>query len=143
MLVNDILKLLMDDWLIDLVDMLLMDDWLMVLVDDGLMVLVNNVLMHFSDHVLVDLMDNVLVVLLHKRLLHMFLDYGCLLVLHISCFFLNDCNPWGFLVLDHYGLLVNPSYKGGEGTVLAGAVLKSVATSSAQKRFLQLLVHNV
>ena len=121
----------MDDWLVDLVDVLLVDDGLVILVDHWLMVFVDYILVYFCYHISVDLMDNVLVMFLHEWFLHMFLDYGCLLVLNKPGLLLHHCHSSRLLVLDHDGLLINPPDKGCKGPVFAGTVLKSVAACSA------------
>ncbi len=116
---DDILELLMDDWLVDLVDVLLVDDGLVILVDYWLMVLVDDVLVGLGDHIFVDLVDNVLVMFLHEGLSHMFLDYGCLLMLDIPGLLLHDSDSSRLVVCDHDGLLIDSLDEWSEGSVLA------------------------
>lgn len=67
----------MDHWLMDLPHLLLVDDWLVNLVNYRLVVLMNNVLMMLMNYFLVMLMNYVLVVLLYNRLSNVSLDSGC------------------------------------------------------------------
>lgn len=57
--------LLVNHWLMVLMNVLLNHHWLMMLMDNVLMVLVHDVLLVFHDHILVVLMDNILMDFLH------------------------------------------------------------------------------
>lgn len=60
LLFNESSVLLVDDWLMVLVDVLFVDDGLVVLMDDVLVMFVNDILLVFNENVLVMLVDDIL-----------------------------------------------------------------------------------
>jgi len=130
---DNIYKLLMDYWLVYLMNMFLVDNRLVVLMYNRLVVLVDHILMYFSDDIFVDFMNDVLVVFLYNWLLHIFLDYGCLLMGNKFRFFLNKCYSRCFLVLYHNSLSIYSFHERSECTIFTRTVLKGVIASPAQQ----------